>query len=107
MEGEFIIKLPEWKGTVAEVIIDGEHRGIIQSKPYELKVHLPYGKHNILVNVIGSNKNTFGPHHNFNSPGIVTPRSFNNAPKVQPQGKDYDLLDYGLMQDFEVYKLID
>jgi hypothetical protein len=106
MEGEFIIKLPDWKGTVAEVIIDGEHKGIIQSEPYELKVRLPYGKHDVEVNVIGSNKNTFGPHHNFYTPGIVTPWSFKNAPKIQPSGKDYHLLDYGLMQDFEVYKLI-
>lgn len=105
IENDFIIHLPKWKGTVAEVIIDGEHRGIIQSKPYEIKVRLPYGKHEIAVIVNGSNKNILGPHHNFKTPGIVTPWSFKLAPEIQPAGNDYDLLDYGLMQDFEIYKL--
>ncbi len=105
LESDFIIRLNEWKGTVAEVIIDGKHRGIIQSKPYELKVRLSYGKHEVSVNVIGSNKNTFGPHHYFTSPGIVTPWSFKRAPEIQPAGENYDLIDYGLMQDFEVIKL--
>ncbi|MEN8117465.1 MAG: glycosyl hydrolase [Bacteroidota bacterium] len=105
IEGDFIIRMPEWKGTVAEVLIDGEHQGIVQSKPYELKVRIPYGQHTVSVNIVGSNKNTFGPHHNFKTPGIVTPWSFKLAPEIQPPGTGYDLLDYGLMQDFEIYRL--
>ncbi len=105
VDGNFIIHLPDWNGTVAEVNIDGKHRGIIQSKPYEFKVFLPYGNHEISVIVNGSNKNTLGPHHNFKTPGIVTPWSFKLAPEIQPAGNDYDLLDYGLMQDFEIYQL--
>jgi hypothetical protein len=68
-------------------------------------VFLPYGNHEISVIVNGSNKNTLGPYHNFKTPGIVTPWSFKIAPDIQPSGNDYDLLDYGLMQDFEIYKL--
>ncbi len=105
IEGDFIIRLPEWQGTVAEVKIDGVHRGIIQSEPNELKVSIPYGKHEITVAVIGSNKNILGPHHNVTQVGIVTPGSFKRAPESQPAGNDYDLLDYGLTTDFEVYKL--
>ncbi|NOR75331.1 MAG: hypothetical protein GQ525_09245, partial [Draconibacterium sp.] len=105
VEGDFIIRLPEWKGTVVEVKIDGKHHGIIQSEPNELKVRLPYGMHEITVIVNGSNKNILGPHHNVTRVGIVTPWSFKVAPEFQPPGNDYDLLDYGLMKDFEVYKL--
>jgi hypothetical protein len=57
------------------------------------------------VNVTGSNKNTLGPHHNYTTPGIVSPGSFRTAPQIQPSGESYDLLDYGLMQDFVVYEL--
>jgi hypothetical protein len=46
-----------------------------------------------------------GPHHNVTRRGIVTPWSFKTAPEIQPAGENYDLLDYGLMKDFEVYKL--
>ena len=105
VEGDFLIRLPEWKGTVAEVVVGGEHRGVIQSKPYELRIRMVVGRHDVKVNVTGSNKNTFGPHHNFTTPGIVTPGSFKNAPVLQPPGEKYDLLDYGLMKDFEVYEL--
>lgn len=105
VEDEYVVKLNAWEGTVAEVLVNGEHRGIIQAPPYELKVILPYGNNEITVKVAGSLKNTFGPHHNSPTPGIVTPWSFKNAPENQPAGEDYDLLSYGLMQDFEIYKI--
>ncbi|NCB08328.1 MAG: hypothetical protein EOM73_09215 [Bacteroidia bacterium] len=105
VESRFLIELPEWKGTVAEVLVDGKHQGIIFLKPYELEVSIPYGIHEITVNITGSNKNTLGPHHNFKTPGIVAPGTFRSAPQIQPSGENYDLLDYGLMQDFVVYKL--
>ena len=105
VEDEFEVHIPEWNGTVAEILVDGKHMGIIQSKPYKLKVRIPYGNHDVTVNITGSNKNTLGPHHNFTTPGIVTPGSFKNAPIIQPSGEKYDLLDYGLIKDFEVYEL--
>lgn len=103
--GDYIIHLPNWKGTVAEVKIDGKHSGVIQSPPYELKLPFKYGIHEIEVIVTGSNKNLFGPFHNFKTPGLVTPWSFKTAPETQPAGIDYDLLDYGLMEDFEVIRI--
>lgn len=105
VESEYVITLNDWNGTVAEVLINGEHQGIIQAPPYELKVTLPYGKHDVEVRIAGSLKNTFGPHHNFTTPGIVTPWSFKFAPDSQPHGEQYDLLEYGLMEDFEIYRL--
>lgn len=105
VESEFLIKLPDWNGTVAEILIDGEHAGIIQSQPYEFRFKLPYGNHSVQVVVNGSLKNTLGPHHNVTRRGIVTPWSFKYAPEVQPPGEAYDLLDYGLFQDFQVYRL--
>ena len=105
LAGEYIIKLPEWKGTVAEIIIDGEHRGIIYTNPYEYKVDFDFALHEIEIIVNGSNKNLLGPHHNVTQRGIVTPWSFKYAPKVQPPGNEYDQLDYGLMKDFEVFLL--
>ena len=56
--------------------------------------------------VAGSLKNTLGPHHNFFTPGIVTPGSFKSGPEIQPPGNKYDLLDYGLMKDMIFYKII-
>lgn len=105
IEGEYILHLPQWEGTVVEVLVGEEHKGIIQSPPYELRMFVPYGKQTLTVKITGSNKNTLGPHHMFKTPGVVTPGSFKNAPAEQPPGNAYDLLDYGLMSDFELYRL--
>jgi len=105
VEGRYAVKLRRWKGTVAEVLVNGKHRGIIQAPPYELIMDLPYGLQEVTVKVAGSLKNTFGPHHNFNTPGIVTPWSFKSAPANQPPGDEYDLIDYGLMQDIVFYRM--
>jgi len=104
-EETYALKLPSWEGTVAEILVNGNHRGIIQSKFDDLILNLPEGKHEITVNVAGSLKNTLGPHHNIGTRGIVTPWSFKFAPDVQPAGNEYDLLPYGLMKDMEFWKV--
>jgi hypothetical protein len=104
-EGNYALKLPSWEGTVAEILVNGTHMGIIQSKFDDLILNLAEGKHEITVNVAGSLKNTLGPHHNIGNRGIVTPWSFKFAPEVQPAGSNYDLLSYGLMKDMEFWKV--
>ncbi|MCG6190876.1 glycosyl hydrolase [Maribellus maritimus] len=104
LETDFLVELNAWEGTVAEILVDEGHQGILYKKPYKMKVTVPYGIHDIKVKITGSNKNTFGPHHNFSTPGLVTPGSFKTAPIIQPSGNEYDLLNYGLMEDFEIYK---
>ncbi len=102
-EGTYAVKLPKWEGTVAEILVNGEHQGIIQLPTDIIKFHLPYGNHKVTVKVAGSLKNTLGPHHNVTRRGIVTPWSFKYAPDEKPPGREYDLLNYGLMQDMEIY----
>ncbi|MBN1984750.1 MAG: hypothetical protein JW761_00535 [Prolixibacteraceae bacterium] len=104
LETEFLVELNGWEGTVAEILVDEKHQGILYRKPYKMKVTVPYGIHDIKVKITGSNKNTFGPHHHFTTPGLVTPWSFKTAPEIQPPGREYDLIDYGLMEDFVIYK---
>jgi hypothetical protein len=99
-----IVRLNEWKGTVAEIVVNGRSVGIIQQQPYEAEItdHLVSGVNDIEVVVYGSLKNLMGPHHNITRRGIVTPTDFRRAPSVQPPGEEYDLLDYGLMEDFDI-----
>ncbi len=98
------VKLNDWSGTVAEVLVNGEHAGIIGWSPYTLEVgtFLKEGKNEIEVIVTGSLKNLMGPHHMDPNRGFVTPWSFFYAPEHQPSGSEYDQLDYGLFEDFEV-----
>jgi len=53
------------------------------------------------VRVLGSLKNLLGPHFNNPAPGLVSPWHFRNV-KLYPPGKDYQLIDYGLMEEFKL-----
>ena len=100
----YIVKLNEWKGTVADVKVNGENAGIIGWRPYELEISkwVQTGENKIEVTVTGSLKNLLGPHHNNPTLGFVTPWNFFYAPEHQPPGTEYHQLDYGLMADFEI-----
>ena len=100
-EGRYRIKLNKWNGTIAEVSADGKPAGLIAFPPYEWDVTelIKPGVNKIEVRVIGSLKNLMGPHFNNPVPGSVGPGHWRNV-KNYPPGKDYQLLDYGLMEDF-------
>ena len=59
------ILLDDFKGTVAAVHVNGEYKGQIMWPPYRVDVtdFLKSGKNNIMVEVIGSPRNLFGPRH--------------------------------------------
>ena len=105
LNGPVKVKLNAWEGTVASIFVNGEKAGIIGWQPYELDISefVSAEENRIDVYVTGSFKNLLGPHHNVTRRGIVTPWSFKYAPEQQPQGTDYDLLDYGLMEDFDIF----
>jgi hypothetical protein len=100
----YSLKLNKWKGTVAEVFVNGEKAGIIAYKPYEfdLTPRLKKGSNTIEVRVVGSLKNLMGPHYNRDR-GINGPWHWNGVQKQAP-GRDYDLFEYGLLEDFSVFK---
>jgi hypothetical protein len=104
IEGEYEVQLPKWFGTVAEIFVNGKSEGIIQSQPYTKKLRLKAGNNEVSVVVYGSLKNVFGPHHVY-ARGFMRPPAFRKGKETMPPGKDYDFLDYGLLEDFEIYSL--
>lgn len=102
MSARYALQLNEWRGTVAEVFVNNRKAGVIAYQPYrfDLSPYLEEGDNKIEVRVIGSLKNLFGPHYNPDR-GIAGPWHWNNVQK-QVSGKEYDLSDYGLMEDFTV-----
>ncbi len=86
--------------------MNGKSEGVIQSQPYTKKIELEAGKNEVSVVVYGSLKNVFGPHHVI-SKGFMRPPAFRIGKEKMPAGTEYDLLDYGLMEDFEIYELIE
>jgi hypothetical protein len=102
LNGPYAVKLNKWLGTVAEVFVNGKKAGIIAFNPYKLDVTslLHKGENTIDVHIIGSQRNLFGPFYH-KSDGIVEPHYFRNFGKPLA-GKDYPMVDYGMMEDFEL-----
>jgi hypothetical protein len=100
-EGKYEVALGEWKGTIAEVTINGQPAGVIAFPPYKADIsgYIKKGVNKVDIKVIGSLKNLLGPHHKNPSPGLASPGHWKNI-KGYPSGKDYQMYDYGLMGDF-------
>lgn len=98
------LSLGKWNGTVAEVFVNGKKTGVIAYKPYrfDLTPYLEKGENEIEVRVVGSLHNLFGPHYSAEK-GINGPWDWNGVQRQAP-GNDYNLIDYGLMEDFSVFE---
>lgn len=101
IDGKWELALGKWNGTIAEVRVNGKLVSPIAFPPWvsDLSALMKPGMNKIDVKVIGSLKNLLGPHHNNPAPGLSSPGSWRNV-KYYPPGKDYQMLDYGLMEDF-------
>jgi hypothetical protein len=104
-DGRWEVGLGNWKGTVAEVLVNGQPATVIAFPPYKTDVTslIRPGMNKIEVKVIGSLRNLLGPHHSKPTPGFVTPGSWRGV-KSYPAGRDYGMLDYGLMEEFVLLK---
>ena len=101
--GVYFVALGKWTGTVAEVYVNGVKAGIIGFDPYRLDVtsFLKTGKNQIDVHVVGSHKNLLGPHYKNPAPGLASPGHWKNINEQIP-GTAYQMIDYGLMEAFEL-----
>ncbi len=100
-DGSWQVELGKWNGTVAEVKVNGKQAPLIAFPPYksDLTGLIMPGINKIDIKVIGSLKNLLGPHHNNIKPGLASPWSWRNV-RTFPSGKDYQMIDYGLYEDF-------
>lgn len=99
--GNYLLKLGKWNGTIAEVNVNGEAAGVIAYPPYTLDLsgHFRPGRNTVEVKVVGSNKNLLGPFHIDARPGLAAPAYWRNV-SGYPPGAEYNIIDYGIMDDF-------
>ena len=104
----YIVRLGEWKGSYADVAINGEPVGIIAFRPFELDVtkYVSPGTNRIDIIVYGTLRNTLGPHHGNPPKGRARTNVFLVGGKDGcPAGSRYISLGYGLMDDFQLYEV--
>jgi hypothetical protein len=101
--GRFVVSLPNWYGSVAKVAINGKLAGMIDAPPFECDVTnwIKRGRNEVEVTVIGTLKNTLGPHHGNPALGAAWPSAFHKAPASgPPPGTEYSTVAYGLFAPF-------
>jgi hypothetical protein len=104
-DGKWEVSLGKWKGTIAEVTVNGQPGPVIAFPPYiaDITGSIRKGRNQVDIKVIGSLRNLLGPHHNNPQAGFVSPWVWRNV-KNYPSGKDYRMVDYGLFEDFTLLK---
>jgi len=101
--GRYRVSLPRWYGSVARVTVNGKTAGYVAYPPWEIDVTnlLRAGDNTVQVVVIGTLKNTLGPHHGDPALGTAWPAMFQKAPSPgPPPGGSYSTVAYGLMEPF-------
>jgi hypothetical protein len=101
--GRYVVRLPDWNGSVARVRVNGALAGRIVCPPWECDVTEPLhpGTNTVTVEVVGTLKNTLGPHHGNPPLGAAWPGSFQRGPNPgPPPGARYSTVAYGLFAPF-------
>lgn len=100
----YAIHLNKWKGSVTDVNVNGNNVCLFYP-PYESDItnFIKDGDNSVSVTVTGSLKNTLGPFHGKDIPGAARPAMFQKGnEKGYPPGDQYNLRDYGLLEDFDL-----
>jgi hypothetical protein len=107
--GRFVVTLPNWYGSVARVAVNGKPAGFIDAPPWECDVTkwVKRGQNEVEVTVLGTLKNTLGPHHGKPALGAAWPGSFHVGPNPgPPPGTSYSTVAYGLFEPFVLKQAI-
>jgi hypothetical protein len=107
--GRYVVFLPSWYGSVAKVSVNGKLAGYIAAPPWECDVtkQTKRGANTIEVEVIGTLKNTLGPHHGNPGLGSAWPGMFQRGPDGgPPPGANYATVGYGLFEPFVLKQVV-
>jgi hypothetical protein len=105
VDGKYAVNLPEWYGSIARVKVNGKLAGRIYRQPWQCDVTeaIVKGQNTIEVVVVGTLKNTLGPHHNNYPLGSAWPGMFQRGPETgPPPAKQYQSVPYGLFKTFQL-----
>jgi len=90
------LRLPEWRGAVAIVRLDGQEAGKVMVLPFELALPGPVspGSHQVSIDVIGNMRNMMGPHFD---EGLPIASTWEKCPPHMPPGDRYRAQPSGLL----------
>ncbi|NQT11570.1 MAG: hypothetical protein HQ582_02405, partial [Planctomycetes bacterium] len=103
--GRYYVRLGDWYGSVAKIVVNGRPAGYVGYRPWRREVTdlVRPGDNQIEVIVIGTLKNTLGPHHAGPGLGTMGPHHYQLAPETgPPPGAAYRTVWYGLSGGFSL-----
>jgi hypothetical protein len=92
-----VLEIPEWKGALVKVYVNGKKAGNIAWRPYEVDItdYVSKGENNVRIEVVGTRRNLLGPlHHGEKYPNWTGPGEFKREDKWIGE---YVSFPYGLM----------
>lgn len=79
-EGGFDLRVPQWRGGLLKVFVDGKDQGNIAFSPYSMHIACEAGEHEVAVRLYGTRQNGFAQLHH--TPGVYfyqSPNSWRSA----------------------------
>ena len=103
-EGEYFIRIPEFKAPVIAVCADGGNKSVIAYSPHMASLgHLTKGEHQITVRLFGNRYNGFGMLHNANQKTKwVGPKAYRTTGEEWTD--EYMIRPVGIMSDIIIEK---
>ena len=62
-EGDFHVRIPQYRGSLCEVMLDGKPAGEVVYSPYNLKISASAGDHDLSIRLYGTRQNGFAQLH--------------------------------------------
>lgn len=79
-QGDFAVRVPQYRGGLVEVLLDGEYAGDIVFSPYLLKIKADPGEHTVTFRLYGTRQNGFAQlHHTQGIYFYQSPNSWRSA----------------------------
>ncbi len=109
VSGRYKVLVPQWYGSVAKVFVNDKLCGQLVSQPWEVDVTeaLQEGDNLVKIVVVGTLKNTLGPHHAGSGVGSAWPGMFQQGPEHgPPPGSAYHTIGYGMFEPFALLHVV-
>ncbi len=101
-KGDFTLRVPQYRGGLVKVRLDGEEKGRIAFSPYELAIAAQPGEHTLQIELFGTRQNGFGQlHHTQGIYFYQSPNSWRSAGDLWSY--EYRFKPAGILKSPELY----
>ena len=101
-EGSFRLRVPQYRGGLLKVFVDGEDCGNIAFSPYSMEIPCEAGEHDVAIRLYGTRQNGFAQlHHTQGIYFYQSPNSWRSAGDLWCY--EYQFKPAGILRSPEVY----